>query len=175
MHQVKHQTFIATLLAATLLLSLVKAAEHVVNIQNFAFNPPSITIAVGDTVRWINRDSVAHTSTSDTAGLWESGSLTQGKNYTRAFNVEATYQYHCKPHPNMKGTVIVKAQGGGGGGSPKPSGAPSGSPSGSPTDGSPAPGPTTTDTPRSDALASSANLPVVALFVVIALIQQLAF
>ena len=45
-----------------------------VTIQNFAFNPPSITVKVGTTVRWTNQDSATHSVTSDT-GVWDSGNV----------------------------------------------------------------------------------------------------
>ena len=36
-----------------------------VEIINFAYQPSDITIKVGDTVTWTNKDSVGHTVTSD--------------------------------------------------------------------------------------------------------------
>jgi plastocyanin len=75
-------------------------------VQNFAFNPPSITIKVGTTVRWTNQDSATHSITSDT-GVWDSGGIAQGASYTRVFDTVGTFAYHCGIHPSMKGTIIV--------------------------------------------------------------------
>jgi len=77
-----------------------------VTIKNFAFNPPSITVKVGTTVRWTNQDSASHSVTSDT-GLWDSGNVAQGATYSRVFDTVGTFAYHCGIHPSMKGTVIV--------------------------------------------------------------------
>ena len=77
-----------------------------VTIQNFAFNPPSITIKVGTTVRWTNQDSATHSVTSDT-GVWDSGNVAHGATYSRVFDTVGTFAYHCAIHPSMKGTVIV--------------------------------------------------------------------
>jgi len=50
------------------------ATLHEVSIVSFAFSPQSLTINTGDTVRWINNDTVPHTSTSDN-GDWDSEAL----------------------------------------------------------------------------------------------------
>ena len=78
-----------------------------VAIANFAFNPASLTVKVGTTVKWTNSDSVAHTVTSDT-GLFDSGDLSQGQSFSYTFTTAGTYPYHCTPHhAKMAGTVIV--------------------------------------------------------------------
>jgi plastocyanin len=75
-------------------------------IKGFAFDPVSITIKVGTTVRWTNQDSANHTITSD-SGVWDSGSIAQSESYTRVFDTVGTFAYHCAVHPSMKGTIIV--------------------------------------------------------------------
>ena len=79
--------------------------NHQVNIQNFAFDPPQITIEAGDTVTWTNLDSAAHTATGDT---WDSGNLGKGQTYTATFGSAGTNDYICRYHPNMKGRVMVE-------------------------------------------------------------------
>ena len=39
-----------------------------VNIQNFAFDPPEVTAAVGETIGWTNADAAPHTATTDDGG-----------------------------------------------------------------------------------------------------------
>ncbi len=46
------------------------AATVAVNIQNFLFQPKGVTINLGDSVKWTNKDGAPHTATSDTA-LWD--------------------------------------------------------------------------------------------------------
>jgi plastocyanin len=77
-----------------------------VAISGFAFDPPSLTVKVGTTVKWTNQDSAPHTVASD-GGDWESGQLSQGNSFTRTFDQAGTFAYHCSVHPAMKGTVVV--------------------------------------------------------------------
>lgn len=75
-------------------------------IQDMAFNPSTITVAAGTTIKWTNKDLVAHTVTSDT-GQFESGSLTTGSTFSFTFTTAGTFPYHCTPHPSMTATVVV--------------------------------------------------------------------
>lgn len=81
--------------------------ENVVRIQEFAFGPVEIRIDSGETVHWINDDSVAHTVTSDDE-LFDSGLLAQGEGYSRKFDAPGRYAYHCAPHPFMTAVVVVE-------------------------------------------------------------------
>ena len=76
-------------------------------IQGYAFNPKTIEINVGDTVIWTNKDNIGHTVTSDSGNELNSPLFTKEKTYEHTFTMVETYNYHCKPHPYMKGTVIV--------------------------------------------------------------------
>lgn len=80
---------------------------NTVYIQNFAFNPTSLTVKAGTTVTWVNKDSTTHTVISDN-GAFPSGDLNPGSNYTYTFNKTGTYPYHCSIHPSMTGTVTVQ-------------------------------------------------------------------
>lgn len=75
-----------------------------VSIQGFAFNPESVGISPGDTVRWTNLDSAAHIVKGDT---FESGSLAKGDTYEFVFTEPGVYNYICSIHPSMKGTITV--------------------------------------------------------------------
>lgn len=76
-----------------------------VTIQGFAFNPSSITISPGDTVKWTNMDSATHTVTGDNIS---SGNLKNGDTYEQTFTKPGTYNYQCSIHPSMKGMIVVK-------------------------------------------------------------------
>ena len=82
-------------------------------IQGMAFNPAIITVTAGTTITWTNMDSYAHTVTSDSTGLFNSGSISMGDAYSgggswsHLFSTTGTYTYHCSIHPTMKGKVIV--------------------------------------------------------------------
>ncbi len=82
-------------------------SANTVIIENYAFNPATITVKVGDTVTWTNKDSMEHTASSDD-GTFDTGLIKQGKSGTVTFSKAGTYTYHCTVHHNMKGTVIVQ-------------------------------------------------------------------
>jgi plastocyanin len=81
-----------------------------VDIVSFTFSPDPINITTGTTVRWTNQDGVPHTSTSDGAG-WDSGSLSNGQQFSFTFNTPGSFPYHCTFHPSMLGTVNVTEAG----------------------------------------------------------------
>ncbi len=71
------------------------------------FEPATVTINVGDTVTWRNTDDVPHTSTSDD-GVWDSGALAAGEEFSFTFEEAGTFPYFCEFHPGMEGTVVVQ-------------------------------------------------------------------
>jgi uncharacterized repeat protein (TIGR01451 family) len=77
---------------------------------SWGFSPPTLTVKVGDTVRWTNTGSLVHTISADD-GSFESGLLNSGDSWSRAFSAPGTYTYHCTPHPWMKATLVVQAGG----------------------------------------------------------------
>jgi plastocyanin len=77
------------------------------NIANFAFAPPTLTIAAGTQVQWTNQDAAAHTVAADQASF-SSSDLQRGQTFSQTFSTPGTYSYHCSIHPFMKGTVVVK-------------------------------------------------------------------
>jgi plastocyanin len=95
--------FILAFLALTHVYSMGMVT---VEIEGFAFTPQDVTIPVGETVQWINLDTVRHTSTSDTL-VWDSGLLAEGDTFEFTFDDVGVYPYHCTVHPTMTGTVTV--------------------------------------------------------------------
>ena len=77
-----------------------------VRMTNFTFTPAVLTIRAGQTVRWVNLDSVAHTV--DLSGI-VSNVLEHGDTYTQTFTAPGTYPYTCSTHPFMHGTIVVTA------------------------------------------------------------------
>jgi plastocyanin len=109
------------MLAAILALILValvtvrhetRAATVTVGIENLAFAPGSVTVAVGTTVTWVNQETAAskipHTATSDN-GTWNSGLLNPGASFAFTFTKAGTFTYRCDVHPSMHGTITVTA------------------------------------------------------------------
>src|SRR5215213_8244704 len=88
-----------------------KAQKHptkTVLIQNFSFKPAHITIKRGTKVRWINMDFDVHTATANNGKSFDSGLLFPRQRYTHTFKSAGKQRYHCKIHPDMKASVVVK-------------------------------------------------------------------
>jgi plastocyanin len=84
------------------------AATKSVSIQNFAFNPSSISIHAGDTVKWTqNQIGETHTVTSDDGRFTSSGDLNYTNTYSVTFTKAGTYNYMCSIHNYMTGTITV--------------------------------------------------------------------
>jgi len=81
------------------------SSDNTVTISGFAFNPSSLTIKKGDTVTWINEDSVEHTVTG---ANFQSNPIGNGQTYTHTFDQIGTFNYHCSIHPSMQGEIIVQ-------------------------------------------------------------------
>ena len=71
------------------------------------FTPSSLTVSVGDTVTWTNKDTMAHTATADN-GTFDSGNLSPGETFSFTFDTAGTYTYKCNIHSSMTGTIIVE-------------------------------------------------------------------
>jgi plastocyanin len=85
-----------------------KKTTKTVLIQDFRFKPANITIKRGTKVRWINKDSAAHTATANNGRSFDSGRLGKGQSYTHTFKSTGKKKYHCEIHPDMRGSVVVK-------------------------------------------------------------------
>jgi plastocyanin len=83
------------------------AVEVAVDIRDFAYNPASVEIAVGDSVTWTNQDTVPHTATASDAAVLQSGTIAPGASFSQVFEAPGEIEYHCEFHPNMVGTIVV--------------------------------------------------------------------
>ena len=80
---------------------------HYIDIENMAYSPASITINVGDTIVWENKDSGPHTVTAND-GSFDSGYMGSGATFSFTFTSAGTFDYYCAYHSMMTGTVIVQ-------------------------------------------------------------------
>jgi plastocyanin len=83
------------------------AANAEVKIDNFSFGPQSLTVSVGTTVVWTNRDDIPHTVVS-TEGVFKSKVRDTDENFSYTFTKAGTYPYFCSVHPKMTGKIIVQ-------------------------------------------------------------------
>jgi amicyanin len=76
-----------------------------IGIVDFKFTPAALTVKVGTTVLWTNKDTIAHT-VNFTGGV-NSSLLNQNDRFTHTFTAPGTYDYICSIHPFMHGSVTV--------------------------------------------------------------------
>jgi plastocyanin len=72
------------------------------------FEPASVTIPVGTTVKWTNATDIGHTIQSGDINFEDSGLVPSGGSFTETFDRPGTYFYTCGPHPWMTGTITVE-------------------------------------------------------------------
>src|ERR1700691_2948613 len=82
-------------------------AGAVVEIDNFSFAPAAVTVPVGTTVTWTNRDDIPHTVVS-TDDVFKSKALDTDDKFSFVFSRPGTYSYFCSLHPKMTGQIIVQ-------------------------------------------------------------------
>jgi plastocyanin len=103
-------TVAALLLSAPSPASSAKAPQPTsaeVKVDNFSFGPMSLTVAVGTTVTWTNRDDIPHTVVS-TDKVFKSKVLDTDEKFSFTFDKAGTYPYFCSIHPKLTGSVVVQ-------------------------------------------------------------------
>jgi len=89
------------------------AATQIVQVSNFAFTPADITVAPGDTVRWVWVSGIHTTTSGDNCtanGLWSAPLDAAHPVFERVFDgPSGTNSYFCTPHCmfGMVGSVTV--------------------------------------------------------------------
>src|SRR5580698_3227360 len=78
-----------------------------VKIDNFSFGPATVTVPVGTTITWTNRDDIPHTVVS-TDGVFQSTVMDTDDKFSFVFSKPGTYPYFCSIHPKMTGQIIVQ-------------------------------------------------------------------
>jgi predicted lipoprotein with Yx(FWY)xxD motif/plastocyanin len=79
-----------------------------IDISNFAFSEAVLTIEVGSTVTWTNKDEVEHNAVA-VDGTFKLPLLAQGKSGSFTFTKAGEYDYFCAPHKaHMTAKIIVK-------------------------------------------------------------------
>ncbi len=82
------------------------ATTEVQMVKSYRFDPKTIEIQAGQTVRWTNQDNFTHTVEVDGQ---EDHRVGQGESVSITFDTPGTYHYVCTLHSqDMDGTVIVK-------------------------------------------------------------------
>ncbi len=92
--------------------------ETRVIMKNVVYDIPTVHVAAGSTVTWVNKDPMGHTVTADDGGF-DSGDIPPSASWSFTFTEPGTYTYHCIPHAvkdkntgewkGMVATVVVDA------------------------------------------------------------------
>jgi plastocyanin len=85
------------------------AATAAVGIDNFTFNPQTVTVKAGTTVTWTNKDDIPHGIAATNNAFKRSQALDTGDSFSFTFTTPGTYQYFCYIHPHMTGSIVVEA------------------------------------------------------------------
>jgi plastocyanin len=124
----RRSTILATMVAAVLALALVACSSGAtstpatpsgtgttgggttsssvtVSMKNIAFDPATVDIQMGDSVTFVNNDTVQHNLSGD---WWTSGPIDPGQSYTQRFSTTGANPERCTIHPSMTMTVNVK-------------------------------------------------------------------
>ena len=97
----------APILATPCASSAPATAGTSVSIQDFSFQPATLSVPVGASVTWTNNDTTSHTVTADD-GSFDSGPVAPGMTFTQVFATAGTFTYHCKIHPSMTASITVR-------------------------------------------------------------------
>ncbi|MCE6999248.1 cupredoxin domain-containing protein [Saccharothrix sp. S26] len=94
-----------TVVGALMNAPAATAATFTVSMRNLQYDPPTLNVAVGDTVRWSNDETngVVHSVTGGPL----SADVNAGESYSFTFTTPGTVNYRCRFHPDMLGTVVV--------------------------------------------------------------------
>jgi plastocyanin len=106
------------LVVSTFFLSVNPAAAATVSVKMgtdggmLKFDPPTVTIKAGDTVKWENNKMSPHNVVFEGATDKSHKNLvfSPGEGYESTFNEAGEYSYYCEPHrgAGMVGKVVVQ-------------------------------------------------------------------
>lgn len=102
---------VSTLVAATGRAADEPAAQPgrmaQVRIDNFTFNPATITVPAGTTITWTNRDDMPHTVVAQDKSF-RSKALDTDQTFSHTFSEPGEFVYFCSIHTSMVGKVVVR-------------------------------------------------------------------
>lgn len=93
--------------AGTAGVNLGTPAAKVSATDTLEFSPATVTVKVGDIVKWTNTGSVPHTITFNSEPSFSDPTLAPGATWEVKFSKAGTFAYRCTIHPGMDGQVVV--------------------------------------------------------------------
>ena len=80
-----------------------------ITMKDIKFDPAQTTAGVGETVCWVNEDSVDHNAVANEGADFKSELFGKGKTFSTTIDQPGTVKYECTIHPGMTGTLQVAA------------------------------------------------------------------
>jgi plastocyanin len=82
--------------------------QATVVMKDVKFDPKAVTVKVGQTVRWVNEDTVDHDAVAREGADFKSELFGKGKSFEWKAEAAGTVKYVCTIHPGMEGTIEVQ-------------------------------------------------------------------
>ena len=97
-------------LAATLVMATEASAQtdHTVVMSNMSYGKIPAGLKVGDTITWVNKDTVPHTVTARDHGF--DLRIMPGKSAKQTLEKAGVFPFFCTYHTMMRGTLTVAAK-----------------------------------------------------------------
>ncbi|MEE3242630.1 MAG: plastocyanin/azurin family copper-binding protein [Candidatus Thermoplasmatota archaeon] len=71
------------------------------------YDPEAPSVQIGTTVTWTNNDPTYTHTVTDRDGGFDSFDITPGTSWQQTFATVGVYDYYCKHHPGMEGSITV--------------------------------------------------------------------
>jgi len=81
------------------------AATVQIVMENMVISPAEVSVKVGDTIEWVNKDVLAHTATAKNGDFDVMMPPKQTAIYV--LKKAGAVDYYCRFHPNMKATLKI--------------------------------------------------------------------
>ena len=85
----------------------VSSGAITVDMKNIQFSPTQVNAKVGQTIKWVNQDSVDHNVTATSGASFKSDNFGKGASFETKLTKPGTIKYVCTIHPGMDGTIVV--------------------------------------------------------------------
>ena len=99
---------VGAMLAGGVLLADAQSQTSAIAIDNFTFNPQTVTVKAGTTITWTNKDDIPH-AVAAVGKQFKSKVMDTDNSYSFTFTTPGSYAYFCSLHPHMTGTIVVEA------------------------------------------------------------------
>jgi plastocyanin len=95
----------ACMALSTTAASAAEPRQYTVSMAQMRYNALPADLKVGDTIVWVNKDTVPHTITAKDKSF--DLRVDPGKQATQTMDKAGTFAFYCIYHPAMRGTLKV--------------------------------------------------------------------